>query len=627
MNTLGNKQNETIRLKTNEHWQRASSSRSRWVPTACLLFLTGLQAQASTCTPVSGILGGGHWTTNGSPYCVQGDVQVYGLLTIDPGVTVSFDGNYEFLVGGQLQANGTSNAPVLFTPTGANCWKGIAFEDAVPGSFFNWTIIEKACQSGVRITNTPPAFTNCIIRNNYTPTWGGGILADVTPGLTLAMDHCLISSNLAGVYNSGNGEGGGVWVNGSFLLVQSTVVSNRTLGHDGYGGGVFAQHGDCTLNNCTLAHNVPNATASDQADAVYYWSGASGGTLQVANCMIYSNGIPGSGTANGSGGAVYAYDGKAKLVNCIVSGNAHEGLYFWTAQASVINCTVTDNAPDYWGITSPNVYAGITNSIVYFNGGNLYQIGGYANVAYCDVHGSPVTPGVGNINYTPGLCPNFSLIQGSPCIDAGSPSPIYNDGCIDNQGVCTPSSRGTTRNDMGAYGGPGACYGVGFVPGSTPDIQAQPESAIACLNGQATFAVGATGSQPITYQWRFHGTNCLASSWVDIAGATNATYTINSVQNTNAGCYSVRISNSLGYVDTSLAQLTVTPVCVSADLYMGLTISGGVPGQKYGIYSTMSLTPPITWTSNATITQTVSGVLWIDTNSPANKPKEFYKVE
>jgi len=88
----------------------------------------------------------------------------------------------------------------------------------------------------------------------------------------------------------------------------------------------------------------------------------------------------------------------------------------------------------------------------------------------------------------------------------------------------------------------------------------------------------------------------------------------------------VRVSNPLGSLDSATALLTVTPVCVSLDLYAGLNITGGVPGQQYNILSTLSLIPPITWTTNATIMHTMSGVLWIDTNSPANKPEKFYEV-
>jgi hypothetical protein len=50
----------------------------------------------------------------------------------------------------------------------------------------------------------------------------------------------------------------------------------------------------------------------------------------------------------------------------------------------------------------------------------------------------------GNIDADPLFLGNsdFHLQPGSPCIDAGNPDPQYND----NDG---------SRNDMGAYGGPG----------------------------------------------------------------------------------------------------------------------------------------------------------------------------
>jgi len=45
---------------------------------------------------------------------------------------------------------------------------------------------------------------------------------------------------------------------------------------------------------------------------------------------------------------------------------------------------------------------------------------------------------------------DYHLAGGSLCIDAGDPDSSYNDECF-------PPSMGTERNDMGAYGGPGAC--------------------------------------------------------------------------------------------------------------------------------------------------------------------------
>ena len=64
----------------------------------------------------------------------------------------------------------------------------------------------------------------------------------------------------------------------------------------------------------------------------------------------------------------------------------------------------------------------------------------------------------------------------------------------------------------------------------------------------------------------------------------------------------------------------------AAETYFGVNIQDGIPGQTYKILSATSLTPPVTWTSNFVFTQTAEGFLWIDTSSPANKPRKFYTV-
>jgi len=67
----------------------------------------------------------------------------------------------------------------------------------------------------------------------------------------------------------------------------------------------------------------------------------------------------------------------------------------------------------------------------------------------------------------------------------------------------------------------------------------------------ATFVVSAT-TPPLAYQWRFNGTN--------LSGATNSAYTRSNVQRTNAGNYSVAITNAFGGLSSSNALLAVTPV-------------------------------------------------------------------
>lgn len=65
----------------------------------------------------------------------------------------------------------------------------------------------------------------------------------------------------------------------------------------------------------------------------------------------------------------------------------------------------------------------------------------------------------------------------------------------------------------------------------------------------AVFAVVASGSLPLSYQWQLNG--------ADLPGATNTTFSIVSAQPANAGNYSVRLSNIAGTLSSSNALLTV----------------------------------------------------------------------
>lgn len=82
-----------------------------------------------------------------------------------------------------------------------------------------------------------------------------------------------------------------------------------------------------------------------------------------------------------------------------------------------------------------------------------------------------------------------------------------------------------------------------------PDITTQPLSQVANPGGRAVFTVAATGSPPLTYQWRFNGSN--------IAGATQATYVRTNVQAADAGSYSVMLANAFGSVTSAVARLTL----------------------------------------------------------------------
>ena len=87
-------------------------------------------------------------------------------------------------------------------------------------------------------------------------------------------------------------------------------------------------------------------------------------------------------------------------------------------------------------------------------------------------------------------------------------------------------------------------------PANAPAITSQPTNQTVALGGSAVFAVTATGTPPLFYQWFFNQTN-------RIPGATNASYVINNAQRTNAGTYVVIVTNSTSSVTSAPASLLV----------------------------------------------------------------------
>ena len=84
-----------------------------------------------------------------------------------------------------------------------------------------------------------------------------------------------------------------------------------------------------------------------------------------------------------------------------------------------------------------------------------------------------------------------------------------------------------------------------------PVLASPPANQTGCLSNPVALMVTAYGTPPITYQWRFNET--------DLPGQTNSSYLITSATLTDAGNYSVLVSNALGTAATSNATLQLLP--------------------------------------------------------------------
>lgn len=533
------------------------------------------RAATSVCGPVTGT-----WTPGNSPYLVTCDIQAYDL-TIQPGVEIRFQGPYVFEVDTKLQAQGTVNAPIVFTnDAGVVGWNGIFFNNSSPSSL-TYCHVYGSTNSGIRILNATPAVSYCVIANNSAPLSGGGVYASLISG-TVLMNHCTITNNTTRSSAGADDGGGGIWVNGNAEINDCYIAgnTNNPLGNEASGGGVHCLQGSTVLRRCTILGN-----RSFWGGGIALWSD---GHAQLFNCLVAAN-----SSGDDAGGGI------------MVHGRAG-------ARADVVNCTIAGNSPH--GIRNANLCY-VTNSILYFNNSGGAQISGSPNVIeYSDIQ-NWLSGGTGNITDNPGLCAaNQSLSPGSACIDTGNPDPAYYDPCTGND-FCSPSPRGTFRNDMGAYGGPGAYCQAGT---NCLVIVSQPQSQSSCLAGSATFSVTVTGSEPLSYQWYFGNT--------PMSGRTDEQLTLTNLQGTNSGLYKVVVTNSCGNKMSDPAQLNVFDACVDICMIAGLTISGQ-SGSKYVLkYTTdVSNTNFTTWTPLATNTMGSSSWLYEDWGS-CGQPRRFYGV-
>lgn len=125
------------------------------------------------------------------------------------------------------------------------------------------------------------------------------------------------------------------------------------------------------------------------------------------------------------------------------------------------------------------------------------------------------------------------------------------------------------RGALGAIASNGATVTIGASTTVAPQISSQPTAQTVIVGGQATFAVTATGTPTPTYQWLRNG--------VAVSGATNASLDLTNVQASQAGSYSVVVTNSAGSRTSNSATLTVAsgPTSRLSNLSVRTTLSAG----------------------------------------------------
>ncbi|MEA3478522.1 MAG: hypothetical protein U9R60_10120, partial [Bacteroidota bacterium] len=200
-----------------------------------ILALILLCGQAKSQTTVDGGEVSGTWTAAGSPYQVNGEINIPSgqMLSIEAGVRVHFQGHHRFFVYGTLMAMGTVTDSIYFTVDNNTVeWCGIEFSNPasrVPRSLMEYCVIEHS------YAHSPPEeryITNYDI--------GGGIMAESG---NLTIRNCAIRNNKALI-------GGGIKCGNTIVIENTSFTNNEALQKDV----VFVDNGG-KMSGCLIAGN------------------------------------------------------------------------------------------------------------------------------------------------------------------------------------------------------------------------------------------------------------------------------------------------------------------------------------------------------------------------------------
>jgi len=155
-----------------------------------------------------------------------------------------------------------------------------------------------------------------------------------------------------------------------------------------------------------------------------------------------------------------------------------------------------------------------------------------------------------------------------------------------------------------------------------PVISQQPSNQIVQCTSSTVLSVVAYGGVPLGYQW-YDGAFAL-SNGTAISGSTTANLTLNSTVPSQAGTYTVVITNSFNSVTSSVATLTVNDSTTPIVTVIGSTVVSVVQGTSYvdqGATAMDACAGSLPVTTNGSVNVNVTGtyiLTYTATNSGGN---------
>ena len=443
------------------------------------------------------------------------------------------------------------------------------------------------------------AILNNTIQNNIAAKGAGIGCISTTPGVSLLIQGNTVKNN-----TSYSDHGGGLYV-GQLATVKNNVVQSNVVGLGvgyGWGGGMImtpsnsgppfpTAHNVISGNTWTdnyaptngsgffidegaiadIDHEIVYKNRTNLAnsgngvyigDYNYGGAGAHGSTVTFTNCLIANNGA-GTGSANA---LQINPNCLVTLSNCILWGNGPTPIKLETGGSGTITATYSDIEGGFAG------------------NGNINADPQFASVATSDYHVKS-TGGRWDPTANAGAGGFVNDAVDSPCLDSGDPASAFANEIAPNG----------SRINMGADGNTAQASKSPNSGPVAPTITTQPANQTITTGQSATFSVVASGTAPLTYQWKKNGTA--------IAGATSATYTTPAtVISDNGATFSVVVTNSAGSATSNTATLTVNASAVAPSITTQPANQTVTVGQSATFGVVASGTAPLTyqWKKNGT---------------------------
>ena len=317
----------------------------------------------------------GTWTHQNSPYRIIAPLTVPegDSLIIERGVDVVFDVDVPLRVMGVLRADGAAGDSVRFMSGHTESWGGISLVG--PRAVLRFCRISNAHSTewggGLSVIgpNSCAEMSDCLIRDNQSPAYGGGVFAmpvfgDRQNGRdTLVMNRCIVRDNFA------NSQGGGVCgLSNCHVTMSHCIVEGNSTGQQG-GGIVLGYTSTANLEHVLITRNTAGTGAGGMI------AGATGSSVTMRHCTISDNRVLSAAPDRNNGDGMRIHASRLHITDSIIWGTPRQDILTW------------------------------------------FRTG--IDISFSNVQGDTTWTGEGNINLDPHFTEDYRLQDGSPCTGTG----------------------------------------------------------------------------------------------------------------------------------------------------------------------------------------------------------------